>query len=861
MRIGRFTIPGCHPLLVGILVAIVVRCVLFYPGETGDTKRYLAQAESLAAGGGYGRDGVPDVRLPPGYPVFLASVRSLTESHAALRAIQVALSVLSCALVYQAVCLVNRKTAIVALLLMALAPALAHYAAYMLSEVLSVFLMSLLALFLGREQSAKGAASLNLTCIGLLCCALVLTAPATALLAAFLCGAVSIRHRFHLRSIGAVACGIALLMIPWQLHCVRAVGRPIPTVYDFSTFTVMNSGFGDWVRTWKIWPSEGRVYHFHKDVKFFDRAPSNAFASDEERRRLRGLCEDLNAERIDRGSFDAEFAAVATRRRHEAPLRAPVVLPLYRSVVLWTYLDNLWPAQPTYIGRLGYRTFVADQRDHGVQRALLRQGKAAYSVLLFLMTIGYTALFVWLSWRSIAGKRLIGIAIVCGVLAYTAAGAHTGAHEIRRNAVFFPVLLFLLAYVPRKNSPPAPAGDPTANTSSGHAAVPGNCGSQVGPGCSSSIGGTPSSSVELSGRAECHASVDQRVADRDRSEDSLPPLIQEPGPRITPATAGAPLVSIGMTVYNAAAFVRKTLDSLLAQDYPNLELVISDNASTDGSSEICQRFAERDPRVRYYRNSENIGAVRNWNRTLELARGELFMWASDHDLWDPTYVSKAYTTLAQEQDVVLVYPHGHLIDAKGRFLDKIDANLDTTGMPLKERFKRVLWQLRKCPMVHGLVRTATLKKLGGFPNVWAMDLALLAALSTYGEFHQLADVLYFRRENRPGARDNASEQTRAFQIAQLDPSRARERAGWSRRQRYRETRDALLRLLAEAPVGRIERLHLQAIAIACYRARHGVGFWGLERFTRLLPKRVRRGRILRPKDSETIALSRTQPRV
>ncbi len=102
-----------------------------------------------------------------------------------------------------------------------------------------------------------------------------------------------------------------------------------------------------------------------------------------------------------------------------------------------------------------------------------------------------------------------------------------------------------------------------------------------------------------------------------------------------------------MTVYNAHQFVAETLESLLTQDYSRLEICISDNASTDGSSEVCQHYAARDARIRYARNEENLGAVRNWNRALELSSGQYYMWASDHDLWDASYISRAVEVLAR----------------------------------------------------------------------------------------------------------------------------------------------------------------------------------------------------------------------
>src|ERR1700737_2789384 len=92
-----------------------------------------------------------------------------------------------------------------------------------------------------------------------------------------------------------------------------------------------------------------------------------------------------------------------------------------------------------------------------------------------------------------------------------------------------------------------------------------------------------------------------------------------------------PRVSIGLPVYNGERYLRFAIDSLLEQDYINFELIISDNASTDATQAICQEFADKDPRVRYYRNQTNLGASGNYDRVFELARGDLFKWAAHDD--------------------------------------------------------------------------------------------------------------------------------------------------------------------------------------------------------------------------------------
>jgi glycosyltransferase involved in cell wall biosynthesis len=94
-----------------------------------------------------------------------------------------------------------------------------------------------------------------------------------------------------------------------------------------------------------------------------------------------------------------------------------------------------------------------------------------------------------------------------------------------------------------------------------------------------------------------------------------------------------PTVSIGMPVYNGESYIREALDSLLAQTFSDFELLISDNASTDGTQAICETYARKDRRIRYVRQNNNLGAGRNFEYVLDHAHGKYFMWAAHDDMW------------------------------------------------------------------------------------------------------------------------------------------------------------------------------------------------------------------------------------
>jgi len=117
-----------------------------------------------------------------------------------------------------------------------------------------------------------------------------------------------------------------------------------------------------------------------------------------------------------------------------------------------------------------------------------------------------------------------------------------------------------------------------------------------------------------------------------------------------------PLVSLGIPVYNGEPFLRPALDALLAQTHEPLEVIISDNASTDRTQEICLDYAARDPRIKYHRNTTNIGVVANFRRVFALSSGAYFMWAAVDD-WKPA-TALAHCLEALRRDERAVAAHG-----------------------------------------------------------------------------------------------------------------------------------------------------------------------------------------------------------
>jgi glycosyltransferase involved in cell wall biosynthesis len=126
------------------------------------------------------------------------------------------------------------------------------------------------------------------------------------------------------------------------------------------------------------------------------------------------------------------------------------------------------------------------------------------------------------------------------------------------------------------------------------------------------------------------------------------------------------LVSIGLPVRNAGERVADVVESVLAQDYGNVELVISDNCSTDDTEEVCRSLAARDDRIVYHRQPRNVGLFNNFVQTIELAKGGFFRWIGDDDRLAPTFASRCLREFAQDSRLLLVTTQIEYLGPDGR---------------------------------------------------------------------------------------------------------------------------------------------------------------------------------------------------
>jgi glycosyltransferase involved in cell wall biosynthesis len=168
-----------------------------------------------------------------------------------------------------------------------------------------------------------------------------------------------------------------------------------------------------------------------------------------------------------------------------------------------------------------------------------------------------------------------------------------------------------------------------------------------------------------------------------------------------------PKVTVGLPVYNGARkFLAAAIESVLNQTHRNLELLVSDNASTDETADVCLRYAERDPRVVYHRQERNVGAGPNHNWVARRASGKYFKWASDDDLMEPEYLEKCVAALEGRPDAVLCQSGTRIINERGESIANHLAHLDSPRA--SDRFAAIVLKPHWCVEVLGVIRTSAL---------------------------------------------------------------------------------------------------------------------------------------------------------
>lgn len=208
-----------------------------------------------------------------------------------------------------------------------------------------------------------------------------------------------------------------------------------------------------------------------------------------------------------------------------------------------------------------------------------------------------------------------------------------------------------------------------------------------------------------------------------------------------------PRLSIGLPVYNGERFLAGTIESLLGQTLGDFELIVADNASTDSTRAICERYAAQDRRIRYVRSEVNAGAARNFNRTVEIARGEYFKWAAHDDLHAPQFLARCVEVLDSRPDVVLCFSRTEFIDDAGKTLREYPFPVNLENYARKELFLLYAIGGHIVHEIFGVIRLDALRRTPLIGRYVGSDHVLLGVLSLQGRFHQVPEVLFYHREH------------------------------------------------------------------------------------------------------------------
>jgi glycosyltransferase involved in cell wall biosynthesis len=264
---------------------------------------------------------------------------------------------------------------------------------------------------------------------------------------------------------------------------------------------------------------------------------------------------------------------------------------------------------------------------------------------------------------------------------------------------------------------------------------------------------------------------------------------------------GVPRVTVGVPVFNGARYLEETLSGLRAQTLTDLEVVVADNASTDGSLEIAERFAASDDRFHVLTSDRNRGVPWNFNRLVDAARGSAFMWNASDDVARPEHLARCVEALERTPEATIAFSRVVLIDAEGNPVGEMDDDgLDFLGRAPADRvqlfFDRHVYQVIG---FGGVIRTSALRDLGRLPARYGGDLELAVRMALRAPWVQVPEQLYVSRRH--------DDQTNKVQGGDVIDQVRVYRPGWKRPLAFPQWSldAALLRAAASAPVSWPER--------------------------------------------------------
>lgn len=207
------------------------------------------------------------------------------------------------------------------------------------------------------------------------------------------------------------------------------------------------------------------------------------------------------------------------------------------------------------------------------------------------------------------------------------------------------------------------------------------------------------------------------------------------------------LVTIGIPFYNEEEFLSYTITSAIQQSFRDVEIILADNGSTDGSSAIVQKFVRVDNRIRSYKHEINKGPVFNFQFVLDQANSKYFMWLGGHDEICEHYIKEAVHVLETNADVAMVYPGAVKTNKAGDEIAMLEDNYDTQGLTTSAALFKILMNFQNGFVIHGVFRTEVLKRTP-IKKIYGPDMLIIALTTLEGRIARLPMIGLRRREVR-----------------------------------------------------------------------------------------------------------------
>ena len=207
-----------------------------------------------------------------------------------------------------------------------------------------------------------------------------------------------------------------------------------------------------------------------------------------------------------------------------------------------------------------------------------------------------------------------------------------------------------------------------------------------------------------------------------------------------------PLVTVVCLCYNQGKFVRKSVESVIAQNYSRVQLILVDDASTDGSAEVIEAIASENPEIECLLLERNVGSCRAFNRGLDLAKGEFIIDLAADDLLMSDRIARGVDQLtAMGKEYAIQFSDANYIDEQGRLLWRHSEKFPHDTIPQGDIYREIIYRYFICPTTM-MMRTSIVKDLGGYDeSLHYEDFDLLIRCSRDYKLCYSSEVLVSKR--------------------------------------------------------------------------------------------------------------------